>query len=724
MLLSFNWLKSWCDINLDIEQISHMLTMAGLEVENCMSIAPLFSNVVVSKVIKLDQHPNADRLKIAIVDVGEQKPIQIICGAPNIALNAKVPCAKIGAKLPGNIVIKEVKLRGIDSAGMLCSGKELGIDNEADGLLILDDDAKIGKNIREVLDLDDQVLEIKSTPNRADCLCIKGIAREVAVLTDCSLVPVSVSISEEDNGNDACSPTAKIIASQACGRLLICRMQNVDNHKSTPLWMKNRLLHSGITSHSFLVDVSNYVMLELGQPIHIYDAKQIKNTLHARYAKDKEIITCLNDKTIALEKDTLVIADDNGPISIAGIIGSQSTAVNKDSSDIVIESAYFAPNALIGKAKRYGLNTEASYRFERGVDYTQQKEAIQRVCQLILEYAGGKIIMTSEALGKLPCPQHISLRLDRLRKVLGISPTKKQIEHWLTKLGFKPQEKKQEFLITTPSFRFDIHQEIDLIEEVARLYGYGHIIPRAMKGTLLLRCPPSDRFKGIDLLKKMAALDYQEVINYAFVDPQWQMDFAPDIPVIAVKNPIAQQMSVMRSTLVPSLLDNLIKNVHRKHLRVRLFECAHTYHPPGKEITRIAGLAYGFALPEQWATINQQVDFFDVKNDVMALLSNKNIHFCSDSPLSILHPGESAWLKIHGKNIGYLGRLHPQWAQKYDIPNAPIVFEINYDAVCQRIAHHYHPISKYPPIQRDLALVVPKSLLTGQLIQKLSLIHI
>ena len=374
---------------------------------------------------------------------------------------------------------------------------------------------------------------------------------------------------------------------------------------------------------------------------------------------------------------------------------------------------------LIGKAKRYGLNTEASYRFERGVDYTQQKEAIQRVCQLILEYAGGKIIMTSEALGKLPCPQHISLRLDRLRKVLGISPTKKQIERWLTKLGFKPQEKKQEFLITTPSFRFDIHQEIDLIEEVARLYGYGHIIPRAMKGTLLLRCPPSDRFKGIDLLKKMAALDYQEVINYAFVDPQWQMDFAPDIPVIAVKNPIAQQMSVMRSTLVPSLLDNLIKNVHRKHLRVRLFECAHTYHPPGKEITRIAGLAYGFALPEQWATINQQVDFFDVKNDVMALLSNKNIHFCSDSPLSILHPGESAWLKIHGKNIGYLGRLHPQWAQKYDIPNAPIVFEINYDAVCQRIAHHYHPISKYPPIQRDLALVVPKSLLTGQLIQKL-----
>ena len=719
MLLSFNWLKSWCDINLDIEQISHMLTMAGLEVENCMSIAPLFSNVVVSKVIKLDQHPNADRLKIAIVDIGEQKPIQIICGAPNIALNAKVPCAKIGAKLPGNIVIKEVKLRGIDSAGMLCSGKELGIDNEADGLLILDDDAKIGKNIREVLDLDDQVLEIKSTPNRADCLCIKGIAREVAALTDCSLVPVSVSIPEEDNGDDACSPTAKIIASQACGRLLICRMQNVDNHKSTPLWMKNRLLHSGITSHSFLVDVSNYVMLELGQPIHIYDAKQIKNTLHARYAKDKEIITCLNDKTIALEKDTLVIADDNGPISIAGIIGSQSTAVNKDSSDIVIESAYFAPNALIGKAKRYGLNTEASYRFERGVDYTQQKEAIQRVCQLILEYAGGKIIMTSEALGKLPCPQHISLRLDRLRKVLGISPTKKQIEHWLTKLGFKPQEKKQEFLITTPSFRFDIHQEIDLIEEVARLYGYGHIIPRAMKGTLLLRCPPSDRFKGIDLLKKMAALDYQEVINYAFVDPQWQMDFAPDIPVIAVKNPIAQQMSVMRSTLVPSLLDNLIKNVHRKHLRVRLFECAHTYHPPGKEITRIAGLAYGFALPEQWATINQQVDFFDVKNDVMALLSNKNIHFCSDSPLSILHPGESAWLKIHGKNIGYLGRLHPQWAQKYDIPNAPIVFEINYDAVCQRIAHHYHPISKYPPIQRDLALVVPKSLLTGQLIQKL-----
>ena len=719
MRLSFNWLKSWCDINLDIEQISHMLTMAGLEVENCMSIAPLFSNVVVSKVIKLDQHPNADRLKIAIVDVGEQKPIQIICGAPNIALNAKVPCAKIGAKLPGTIVIKEAKLRGVDSSGMLCSGKELGIDNEADGLLILDDDAKIGKNIREVLDLDDQVLEIKSTPNRADCLCIKGIAREVAVLTDCSLVPVSVSISEEDNGNDACSPTAKIIASQACGRLLICRMQNVDNHKSTPLWMKNRLLHSGITSHSFLVDVSNYVMLELGQPIHIYDAKQIKNTLHARYAKDKEIITCLNDKTIALEKDTLVIADDNGPISIAGIIGSQSTAVNKDSSDIVIESAYFAPNALIGKAKRYGLNTEASYRFERGVDYTQQKEAIQRVCQLILEYAGGKIIMTSEALGKLPCPQHISLRLDRLRKVLGISPTKKQIEHWLTKLGFKPQEKKQEFLITTPSFRFDIHQEIDLIEEVARLYGYGHIIPRAMKGTLLLRCPPSDRFKGIDLLKKMAALDYQEVINYAFVDPQWQMDFAPDIPVIAVKNPIAQQMSVMRSTLVPSLLDNLIKNVHRKHLRVRLFECAHTYHPPGKEITRIAGLAYGFALPEQWATINQQVDFFDVKNDVMALLSNKNIHFCSDSPLSILHPGESAWLKIHGKNIGYLGRLHPQWAQKYDIPNAPIVFEINYDAVCQRIAHHYHPISKYPPIQRDLALVVPKSLLTGQLIQKL-----
>lgn len=720
MLLSFNWLKSWCDTNLDIKQISHMLTMAGLEVENCTPVAPSFSNVVVSKVIKLDQHPNADRLKVAMVDIGEQKPVQIVCGAPNITLNAKVPCAKIGAKLPGNIVIKEAKLRGVDSSGMLCSGKELGIDNGTDGLLILDDDVKVGKNIREVLDLDDQVLEIKSTPNRADCLSIKGIAREVAVLTDCSLVPVLASIPEEYNSDDAYSPRAKVIASQACGRLLICRIQNVDNHRSTPLWMKNRLLHSGIASHSFLVDVSNYVMLELGQPIHIYDAKQIKNTLHARYAKDKEIITCLNDKTIALEKDTLVIADDNGPISVAGIIGSQSTAVNEDSYDIVIESAYFAPKSIIGKAKRYGLNTEASYRFERGVDYAQQKEAIQRACQLILEYAGGEIVTTSEALGKLPCPQHISLRLDRVNKVLGISPTKKQIGYWLTKLGFKPQEKNQEFLITTPSFRFDIHQEIDLIEEIARLYGYDHIIPQAMKGTLLLRSPSSHCFKYIDLLKTMAAFDYQEVINYAFVDPQWQADFAPDIPVITVKNPIAQQMSVMRSTLVPSLLDNLIKNMHRKHSRVRLFECAHTYHPPGKEITKIAGLAYGFALPEQWATINQQVDFFDVKNDVMALLSNKNIHFCSDNPHPILHPGESAWLKIHGKNIGYLGRLHPQWAQKYDIPHPPIVFEIDYNAVCQRIPPHYQPISKYPPIQRDLALIVPKSLLTGQLIQKLT----
>ncbi|MCV2503439.1 MAG: phenylalanine--tRNA ligase subunit beta, partial [Neisseriaceae bacterium] len=573
MKFSFEWLKTWVDTELNANDLAHLLTMSGLEVEEITKVVPEFSKVVIAQVISVTKHPNADRLNITQVNVGEEEPIQIVCGAPNVKPGIKVPCALSGAVLPGNFKIKPTKMRGEKSNGMLCSAQELGLP-ETEGLLILPDDAPVGTNIRDYLNLDDDVLEIKSTPNRADCLSIKGIAREVVALTNASTTPIEIRHCEE---NKAITFPTSIQAPDACGKLATRIIKNVNPNTVTPLWIKERLERSDIRSVSFLVDIGNYVMLELGQPLHIFDLDKLQNNLTARFAKKNEKLLCLNEKEVSLNENTLVIADDNGPLSIAGLMGGENSSVSDQTLNILIESAFFYPDVIAGKSREYGFSSESSFRFERGVDYQLQEEAIHRATELILSLAGGEAGAINIAKGNLPDNKEILVRQSRAEKLLGIPLKREQIQLGLNQLGLNPIPQEDGFIVTSPSFRFDINIEVDIIEEIARLYGYDNIQPDTTYGKLLMLKLPDGRLSREQIFEKISHLGYQEVINYSFVDKTWEIDFADNQDPIEVINPIASQMNVMRSTLIGSLVDNLIANLNRKQSRVRLFEIAKTF---------------------------------------------------------------------------------------------------------------------------------------------------
>lgn len=724
MQFSESWLRTFADPHVNTDELAHMLTMAGLEVEAIEPVAAEFSGIVVAEVLSTEQHPNADRLRVCRVNVGRGEALQIVCGASNVAPGLKVPCALIGAQLPG-LAIKETKLRGVESFGMLCSAKELGMAEESDGLLVLDVDAPVGKDIREYLVLNDKRITIKLTPNRADCLSLLGVAREVAantgaVLEAPAVAPVSPAITDQI----PVSLKAPAACPRYCGRVV----RGVNARAATPSWMKRALERSGLRSISALVDVTNFVMLELGQPMHAFDLAKLNGGIHVRLAREGEKLALLNGQTVSLDARHLVIADETRAVALAGIMGGAESAISLDTVDVFLESAFFAPDAIAGRARELGLGSDSSYRFERGVDFDLAARALERATQLVLEICGGRVGPVVEAVevAHLPARNPVKLRVARLQRVLGITLARETIAELLARLQLTVADEGEDFLVTPPSHRFDLAIEEDLIEEIARLHGYDNIPAVAPKARLAI-LPKSEHGRGAMALRHlMVGREYQEVVNFAFVEPAWERDFAGNTEPIALSNPIASQMSVMRSSLIGALVGNLVTNLRRRVPRVRVFEIGRCFYrdadaqpvPGFRQPWKIAGLAAGGAAPEQWGDKTRAVDFFDVKADVEALLAPRVAHFERVNHPA-LHPGRAASVVLDGVAIGVIGELHPQWVQQYELGAAPVVFELDMAPLLQTGVPRYAAVSRFPAVVRDMALVVAEDMPMASLLDGL-----
>jgi phenylalanyl-tRNA synthetase beta chain len=722
MQFSESWLRTLVDPKMTSDELSHLLTMSGLEVEEVEPVAPPFSNVVVAQVKEVAKHPNADRLNVCQVDAGTGTLLNIVCGAPNVRAGMKVPCALAGAKLPPGedgkpFEIKVGKLRGVESQGMLCSARELKLSDDHGGLLELPDDAPVGQNFRDYYQLNDLKFTIKLTPNKADCLSVLGVAREVAALTGASLKaptssPVAVTTQEK--------LPVRVSAPDLCGRFSGRIIRGLNAKAATPEWMKRRLERSGQRSISALVDISNYVMLELGRPTHVFDLDKIHGGLDVRWGKKGESLKLLNGNTVEVDEWIGVIADDKEIESLAGIMGGDSTAVSLETRNIYLEAAFWWPQAIQGRARRYNFSTDAAHRFERGVDYATTVEHIERITSLIVEICGNKdtqVGPVDDQIINLPQRKPVTVRTARAVKVIGVALDDDKIADIFTRLGLSFTREPGLFTVTPPSYRFDIEIEEDLIEEIARVYGFENIpaLPPVAPNTM--RIASEGTRSSFALRRQIADLDYQEVVNFSFVEEAWEADFAGNTNPIKLLNPIASQMSVMRSTLLSSLIANVRYNLNRKIGRVRLFEIGAVYlrNPATQDgplsvagydqPKRIAAIAYGPAVNEQWGLASRNVDYFDMKADLEALFAPKALRF-EKAEHPALHPGRSAKVLLDGKVIGFIGELHPRWQQKYDLPLAPILFEVDTDALLVREIPSYQEISKFPAVVRDLAVVV------------------
>lgn len=722
MRFSESWLREWVNPSLTTAELDNVLTMGGLEVEEATPAAPAFTGVVVGEIVAIEKHPDADKLNVCQVNVGAEALLQIVCGAPNARAGIRVPCATVGALLPGDFKIKDAKLRGVASSGMLCSAKELGINPDASGLFELPSDATAGQDIRDYLNLNDTVLEIKLTPNRADCLSLRGVARDVAALTGSTLnaitvPPVAASV-------EATLPI-RIDAPAACGRFTGRVLKGVNAAAPTPLWMVQRLERAGLRPISALVDITNYVMLHLGQPMHVYDLDAIQGTLHVRMAQAGEKIELLNDQTYEMQDDVLVIADDSGAIGMAGVMGGNSTKAELHTQNIFLEAAFFAPEVIQGKSRRFRFSSDASHRFERGVDFMGQVEALEFASRLVLDICGGQAGAVSEVVAQLPQREQLSMRVARAQKVIGLAIPADDMAHYLSRLQLdvsrSMDDQQGEILsVTAPSYRFDMAIEEDLIEEVVRLFGYHNIPLKPPVATqTILHVPEAER-QADAVRDALVALDYQEVINFSFVDGSVERDFAgADVQPIKLLNPIASSLAVMRTQLVGSLVGNLKTNLARSASRVRVFEFAKVFHrdaavqasentvPNIAQPLMLAGLAYGSAVPEQWASADADVDFYDVKGDIERLFAPQTVRFETFAHVAA-HPGRCAQLLVDGRSVGWLGQMHPRLQQAYDLPKAPMLFEIEAEAVFARRVPVAADVSKLPMVTRDLALIVAR----------------
>ena len=713
MKFSENWLRYWINPELSSLELAHALTMAGLEVEALESVAPVFSNVIVAEVLEVIKHPNADRLSLCQVNVGEAAPLTIVCGAPNVAVGMKVPCARIGAVLPGDFVIKQAKVRNVDSSGMLCSASELGLAEESQGLWLLPEDAPVGGGLREYLDLDDMLFTLKLTPNRSDCLSMVGVAREVAAITGGTLNalkvdPVLSSLTEILAVNIDAPEACRLY----CGRIV----RSVNSAAATPPWMMRRLERGGLRSVNAVVDITNYVMLELGQPLHVYDLAKLDGGIAVRYARANEELALLNGQNVILQEDMLVVTDDTRLLALAGIMGSVASSVETATRDVFLESAFFVPDAIVGKARRLTISTDSSYRFERGVDFAATRIALERATQLLLEICGGQAGVISEVRGKLPARDAIMLRTSRVKRVLGIILDAAQIPALLQRLQFKFEQQGDDFHVTPPSYRFDLSLEVDLIEEIARIAGYDNI-PAQPPQTAVMMVPQTETLRSVSHMRQlMVARDYQETISYAFLDAEVERDLCANTTPVILKNPISSQLAVMRSSLLGGLIGALRINFVRKQLRVRLFETGVCFTGESyAQCERFAGLCYGTQLPEQWGIAARSVDFYDVKADIEALFAPALLSFLA-SPHPASHPGRSAQILLHGQVVGWIGELHPKWLQQYGISQAVVWFEVELDALISVDVPHASEISKFPPVRRDLAVVVDESVTVQSLL--------
>lgn len=724
MQFSELWLRSFVSPALDSDALGHLLTMAGLEVEEQGGVAAVFSKVVVAQIVEAERHPNADKLRVCKVDAGQGELLQIVCGAPNAAAGLKIPCALVGADLAG-FGIKAAKLRGVESFGMLCSAKELGTSDESSGLLVLPEEAPIGMDVREYLSLDDTLFTIKLTPNRADCLSLTGIAREVSALT---ASPLTLPSCEPVAVSHADVRAIVLDAPDACPRYTGRVIRGVDAKAPTPEWMKQRLARSGIRSISALVDVTNYVMLELGQPLHAFDNAKLNGAIHVRLPNAGEQVLLLNGQTITPAADTLLIADEIRALALAGVMGGEDSAITLDTTDLFLESAFFAPDAIAGRARAYGFSSDASYRFERGVDFALAGQAMERATRLILDICGGSAGPVQEALAadKLPARAPIRLRAARVRRVLGIALTADCVAEMFERLNLSVARDGEDFVVTPPSYRFDLEIEEDLIEEIARLHGYDNIPSVAPRGQISMLPGREDKRDTMFVRHLVAGREYQEVINFAFVEEAWEKDFCGNLDPVRLANPIASQMSVMRSSLIGGLVANVVTNRKRQTSRVRVFEIGRCFarDSAGKPVdgfhqpVRIAALAAGFARPEQWAEASRNVDFFDVKADLEALLFPRVAEF-ERAAHPALHPGRSARVLLDGRAIGFIGELHPVWVQRYELGTAPVLFEIELDALLDTVTPAYREVSRFPAVTRDLALVVDQKAAAAVLLKGL-----
>jgi phenylalanyl-tRNA synthetase beta chain len=732
MQFSEYWLRTMVDPTLTSNELSHLLTMSGLEVEEVEPVAPPFSNVVVAEVVEVVRHPNADRLNVCQVDVGTGTLLNIVCGAPNVRAGMKAICAKAGAVLPPGadgkpFEIKVGELRGVQSQGMMCSAKELKISEEGSGLMELPADAPVGQDIRDYLGLNDLKFTIKLTPNKADCLSVLGVAREVSALTGTALhVPTARVITPT---SDEILP-AKISAPDLCGRFTGRVIRGLNARAATPSWMVQRLERSGQRSVSALVDISNYVMLELGRPSHVFDLNKIHGGLDIRWGRAGESLKLLNGTTIAVDEWFGVIADEQEIESLAGIMGGDSTAVTLDTTDIYLEAAFWWPNAIQGRARRLNFSTDAAHRFERGVDYATTVEHIERITGLILEICGTpdtKVGPVDDQSVNLPQRKPVVLRTARAQKVIGVPITDAMVADIFTRLHLPFTQSEGRFEVTSPSYRFDIEIEEDLIEEVARVYGFENIPANPPVAPSAMLIAPEDTRSLFTLRHQMADLGYQEVVNMSFVESAWETDFAGNTNPIKLQNPIASQLSVMRSSLIGSLVANVRYNLNRKTSRVRAFEIGAVFLRDEKvtdgaltvagydQPKKLAAIAYGQAIDEQWGAPARVVDYFDVKADVEVMFAPRALRFLkADHPA--LHPGRSAQIELDGEVVGVVGELHPRWLQKYDLAQAPVIFEVSVAALQQRPLPVYTEISKFPGATRDLALVVKQDIAAQEIL--------
>ena len=717
-----SWLRTFCNPSISTQQLADTLTMAGLEVEDLKPVAPPFTKIVVGEIKEAVQHPNADRLRVCKVDVGQTELLDIVCGAPNARVGIRIPCALVGAELPPGedgkpFLIKVGKLRGVESQGMLCSAKELQIADDHGGLLELAADAPLGQSIREHLKLDDTLFTLKLTPNLAHCLSVYGVAREVSALTGAPLLSPTFPIIPV--GNDE-KLAVKISAPDLCGRFSGRVIRNVNTKATTPQWMVDRLARCGQRSVTALVDISNYVMFELGRPSHIFDLEKIVGGLDVRWGRTGEQIKLLNGNTVTIDHKVGVIADDAQVESLAGIMGGDATAVSDDTQHVYVEAAFWWPKSIAGRSRRFNFSTDAGHRFERGVDPELTVEHIERITQLIIDTCGTPATSCGPIVDQrpnMPVAAPVSLRVARASKVIGMPLTQDQCADALQRLGLKVAQTEGLLTLVPPSYRFDLQIEEDLIEEVARMVGYDNLPHTPPLAPITAKIRPEAQRSPFAVRRSLAALGYQETINFSFVEESWEHGLAGNPKPIKLLNPIASQMSVMRSSLLGSLLQVLKFNQARKQQRVRVFEIGRVFLRDASvkstdttvegfdQPMRVAGLASGSADSLQWGRNDQSVDFYDVKGDVEALLAPLKARFAPGSHPA-MHPGRCAQVVIDSKVIGFVGELHPQWRQSFDLTQAPVLFELDLSFVLQRKVAMFQPVAKFQPVQRDIAVVV------------------
>ena len=724
-----SWLRTFCNPSLTTRQLADTLTMAGLEIEDVQPVAPPFSRIVVGEIIEAVQHPNADRLRVCKVDAGQGELLDIVCGAPNARAGIKVPCALVGALLPSGadgkpFKIKVGQLRGVESRGMLCSAKELQLSDDHGGLLELDAAAEIGQDVREALRLDDSLLTVKLTPNLAHCLSVYGVAREVAALTGAPLQsPPIVPVAP---GCDDRLPV-RISAPDLCGRFTGRVVRHVDTRAKTPPWMVERLARCGQRSVNALVDISNYVMFEFGRPSHIFDLDKIHGGLDVRWGKAGEQLKLLNGNTVTVDETVGVIADDQAVESLAGIMGGDATAVSDDTRHVYVEAAFWWPQAVAGRSRRYNFSTDAGHRFERGVDPSLTAQHVDRITQLIIDICGTEATVCGpidDQQVNMPVPRPVTMRVARAAKVIGMPLALEQCADALTRLGLAPVvqagadgDADGALVVAPPPYRFDLQIEEDLIEEVARLVGYDALPTTPPQGPITAHIRPEAQRSAFAVRRQLAGLGYQETINYSFVEARWERELAANDNPVKLLNPIASQMGVMRSSLLGSLLQVLKFNQDRRAARVRVFELGRVFlrdpsvraadravaglHQP----MRLAAMAMGAADPLQWSGKDRGADFFDAKGDVEALLAPRQARFVADQHPA-MHPGRCARVELDGKAIGFVGELHPRWRQAYEVAHAPVMFELDLEAVLQRPIPEFRAVVKHQAVERDIAVLV------------------